>query len=67
MTECKFALINNKLTAISGADEGDYDIVNNSVTIKIGGVDTIIDPFDKDEIVDITDNVLTINATAPIS
>jgi hypothetical protein len=61
MTVCKFHINNNKLTAISGAEAGDYEIVNNSIDVIIGEDTTKIYPFDSDNIVDCTNNEITIN------
>ena len=61
MTACKFHIANNKLTTISGAAEGTYSIVNNATDITVGETTTKVYPFDSDNIVDCTNNEITIN------
>jgi hypothetical protein len=61
MTECKFHISDNSLTTISGAVEGTYSIVNNAADITVGETTTKVYPFDSDNIVDCTNNEITIN------
>jgi len=46
-TTCTFHLNNNRLTAISGADEGTYPITNNQATIPISEVEYVGNPLSK--------------------
>lgn len=61
MTACKFGFSNNKLTTISGADAGNYEIIDNYINVVISGTTTKVYPFDPDNITDITNNTITIN------
>jgi hypothetical protein len=61
MTACKFHISNNALTTISGADAGTYAIKDNAADIVISGSTTKVYPFDSDNIVDCTNNEITIN------
>ena len=61
MTQCKFAMRDNKLITISGAAEGTYSIVDNYADITVGETTTKVYPFDSNNIVEITNNEITIN------
>lgn len=45
MTTCIFSLTDNKLTTVSGADAGTYEVINNSADIVIGGVTSAVNPL----------------------
>ncbi len=57
---CKFYMRDNQLTAISGADAGDYPVHDNYADILIDGVASHVSPFDRTISKIDTEQVITI-------
>jgi hypothetical protein len=47
MTDCVFTFSDNKITTVSGADEGTYKIVDNFCDVLISGETSHVCPFDR--------------------
>jgi len=64
MTTCVFRIDNNKLTTVSGADAGSYEINNNEADIRVSGVSFPIYPFNKPYFEQWNNGVLTVRIAA---